>query len=51
MFDLEWRLDEVQQYAVWFQQPHPGGADDLEAVEGLVEELERPEWHEPTTLP
>lgn len=48
MFDLEWRLDEVQQYAVWFQQPHPGGADDLEAVEGLVAELERPDWREPT---
>ncbi|GEP39567.1 hypothetical protein NPS01_32300 [Nocardioides psychrotolerans] len=51
MFDLEWRLDEVQQYAERFQQPHTGGADDLEAVEGLVEELERPDWHEPSDRP
>ena len=41
LFDLEWRLDEISQYAAWFAAPHTGGADDEIAFGGLVEELER----------
>jgi spectinomycin phosphotransferase len=47
LFDLEWRLDEVAQYADWFAAPHSGTASDAVAFEGLVEELERPEWRRP----
>ena len=47
LFDLEWRLDEVSQYAAWFAAPHTGNDSDRVAVEGLVEELERPEWSPP----
>ncbi len=39
MFDLEWRLDEVSQYADWFEAPHTGTADDEVALAGLLEEL------------
>ena len=28
MFDLEWRLDEIAQYARWFAAPHTGTASD-----------------------
>lgn len=42
LFDLEWRLDEIAQYADWFQAPHVGGADDEVALGGLRHELERP---------
>ena len=24
LFDLEWRLDEINQYAAWFSSPHTG---------------------------
>jgi spectinomycin phosphotransferase len=41
LFDLEWRLDEIDQYADWFSAPHAGTADDEIAFDGLVEELER----------
>lgn len=41
MFDLEWRLDEVAQYAAWFEAPHTGSASDVEALGGLLEELAR----------
>jgi spectinomycin phosphotransferase len=41
LFDLEWRLDEVSQYADWFAAPHPGTADDEIAFGGLLEELGR----------
>ncbi len=44
MFDLEWRLDEISQYAAWFAAPHPGNASDEVAFGGLLGELERPEW-------
>ncbi len=44
MFDLEWRLDEVSQYSIWFSSPHVGGADDAIAFDGLGHELNRPEW-------
>ena len=47
MFDLEWRLDEVSQYADWFESPHSGNASDRVALGGLLEELERPEWAQP----
>jgi spectinomycin phosphotransferase len=42
LFDLEWRLDEISQYAAWFAAPHTGSADDEIAFGGLLEELERP---------
>ncbi len=41
LFDLEWRLDEIDQYAAWFAAPHTGTADDEEAFDGLLEELGR----------
>ncbi len=41
LFDLEWRLDEISQYAAWFAAPHTGTADDQIAFEGLLHELER----------
>lgn len=44
MFDLEWRLDEISQYAAWFEAPHTGTASDSVAFGGLLEELARPEW-------
>lgn len=44
LFDLEWRLDEIAQYADWFGAPHVGNASDAEALEGLCHELDRPEW-------
>lgn len=43
LFDLEWRLDEVSQYAAWFAAPHTGTEDDRIAFGGLLEELDRPE--------
>jgi len=42
LFDLEWRLDEINQYAAWFAAPHDGTADDEIAFGGLLHELERP---------
>jgi spectinomycin phosphotransferase len=44
LFDVEWRLDEVSEYAAWFAAPHTGTADDEIAIGGLLEELTRPEW-------
>jgi spectinomycin phosphotransferase len=41
LFDLEWRLDEISQYAAWFAAPHPGGDDDEIAFGGLLHELDR----------
>ena len=41
MFDLEWRLDEIAQYAAWFEAPHTGSDDDRIALGGLLHELER----------
>lgn len=35
MFELEWRLDEVSQYAAWFEQPHTGTESDRVALGGL----------------
>ena len=42
MLDLEWRLDEVAQYAEWFHAPHTGTESDRVALGGLLHELERP---------
>jgi spectinomycin phosphotransferase len=47
MYDLEWRLDEIAQYASWLAREHPGGEDDQVAWEALRYELGRPEWQEP----
>jgi spectinomycin phosphotransferase len=47
MFDLEWRLDEISQYADRFESPHTGNASDRVALGGLLEELERAEWFQP----
>lgn len=41
LFDLEWRLDEISQYAAWFSAPHPGSASDRVALGGLLHELVR----------
>ncbi|MEO5853330.1 MAG: hypothetical protein ABIQ15_12530 [Nocardioides sp.] len=48
MFDLEWRLDEIAQYARWFSAPHTGTASDEVAWGGLRGELERAQWSSPT---
>lgn len=41
LFDLQWRLDEINEYTAWFAAPHAGTADDDIAFDGLLEELER----------
>ena len=41
LFDLEWRLDEISQYAAWFAAPHTGTASDRVAIGGLLHELTR----------
>jgi len=41
MFDLEWRLDEISQYASWFEAPHAGSESDEVALRGLHHELRR----------
>jgi spectinomycin phosphotransferase len=41
LFDLEWRLDEISQYAALFSGHHTGGPDDETALAGLLEELTR----------
>jgi spectinomycin phosphotransferase len=41
LFDLEWRLDEINQYAAWFAAPHTGTASDRVAIGGLLHELTR----------
>lgn len=41
MFDLEWRLDEINQYAAWFAAEHHGTEDDQTAFGALLEELNR----------
>jgi spectinomycin phosphotransferase len=43
LFDLEWRLDEISQYAAWFAAPHAGTRDDAIAFGGMRHELVRPE--------
>jgi spectinomycin phosphotransferase len=41
LFDLEWRLDEIDQYAAWFAAGHPGSNDDRIAFGDLLHELSR----------
>ncbi len=41
LFDLEWRLDEISQYAARFAGPHTGTASDRVAMGGLLHELTR----------
>ena len=45
LFDLEWRLDEIAQYATWFEAWHTGTASDAVAFAGLVGELAREGRH------
>ncbi|GAA2113779.1 phosphotransferase [Nocardioides bigeumensis] len=44
MYDLEWRLDEISQYADWFSAPHDGTKDDEIAYGGLLGELDRADF-------
>ncbi|HEY5979097.1 MAG TPA: hypothetical protein VIT41_05615 [Microlunatus sp.] len=44
LFDTEWRLSEIDEYADWFANPHAGTADDRIAYEGLLDELQRGPW-------
>ena len=48
LFDLEWRLDEIAQYAAWFSAPHTGTRSDEVAYGGLLGELQRGEFARPT---
>jgi spectinomycin phosphotransferase len=41
MFDLEWRLDEINQYTTWFAGQHGNTADDRTAFEAFIHELTR----------
>ena len=45
MFDLEWRLDEISQYADWFEAPHAGTESDRVALGGLLHERIREPDH------
>ena len=44
LFDLEWRLSEIDAYAAWFAAPHTGTTDDRVAFGGLQDELGRGPW-------
>jgi spectinomycin phosphotransferase len=44
LFDLEWRLSEIDVYARWFAGPHTDTADDRIAYGGLLAELDRGPW-------
>jgi spectinomycin phosphotransferase len=44
LFDLEWRLSEIDAYATWFAAPHTGTTDDRVAYRGLQGELDRSPW-------
>jgi spectinomycin phosphotransferase len=44
LFDLEWRLLEIDAYAAWFAAPHTGTTDDRVAHEALRSELDRGPW-------
>ncbi|MFG1820455.1 phosphotransferase [Kribbella sp. NPDC049174] len=51
LFDLEWRLSELAEYATWFTHPHTGTASDRSAFDDLITELHRPDWTRPPTDP
>ena len=42
LFDLEWRLDEISQYARYFAAQHADDADARTSLGGLRHELTRP---------
>ena len=42
LFDLEWRLREIDEYASWFEAEHADTADDRIGFGDLLEELHRP---------
>jgi spectinomycin phosphotransferase len=42
LFDLEWRLDEIAQYAAYFAGPHADDEDARTSLGGLRHELDRP---------
>ncbi len=42
LFDLEWRLDEIDQFAARFARAHTGDRDDFESIAALRFELARP---------
>ena len=44
LFDLEWRLSEIDAYAAWFAARHTGTTDDRVAHQGLQDELVRSPW-------
>lgn len=44
LFDTEWRLSEIDEYATWFAGPHGDSADDRIAFGGLLAELDRGPW-------
>lgn len=44
LFDLEWRLSEIDEYARWFARAHTGTDDDRIAYGGLLHELARGPW-------
>jgi len=44
LFDLEWRLSEIDEYTQWFSRMHHGTRDDAVAFDGLLEELDRDSW-------
>jgi spectinomycin phosphotransferase len=41
LFDLDWRLDEIDQYSTWFATEHADSADDRIAFGDLLHELHR----------
>jgi spectinomycin phosphotransferase len=51
LFDLEWRLDEISQYAAWFAAPHTGSASDRVAMGGLLHELTRAPFETAVPVP
>ena len=48
LFDLEWRLGELAEYAEWFTRPHTGTDSDRAAFDDVITELKRPDWTRPT---
>jgi spectinomycin phosphotransferase len=48
LFDLEWRLGELAEYAARFSQTHTGTDSDRAAFDDLTTELERLDWTQST---
>ncbi|MFJ5521241.1 phosphotransferase family protein [Streptomyces griseoluteus] len=42
LFELDWRLSEIAEYARWFAAPHAGTEDDDTALQDLYAELALP---------